>query len=258
VVFRGSKDFTARADVTLARHSGVTVPRLLIVNADDFGQSAGINRGIVEAFENGIVTSASLMVSWPASAGAAAFARGSRALAVGLHVDLGEWIYRDGRWTALYERVSPADADAVEKEVRSQLERCCDLLGRPPTHLDSHQHVHQKQPARSILIRIAAELHVPLRHFAPSIHYCGDFYGQTAEGAPLPDRIGTAALVTLLHGLPEGLTELGCHPGYSDGLETMYGRERSVELGTLCHHDVRQALLDADIRVVSFAHTEVN
>ena len=41
--------------------------RAVIVNADDFGQSAGINRGIVEAHERGIVTSASLMVRWPAA-----------------------------------------------------------------------------------------------------------------------------------------------------------------------------------------------
>jgi predicted glycoside hydrolase/deacetylase ChbG (UPF0249 family) len=179
-------------------------------------------------------------------------------LAVGLHVDLGEWICRCGRWTALYQRADPADADAVEREVRAQLECCCDLLGRPPTHIDSHQHVHRKEPARSILTGIAADLHVPLRHFTPSIHYCGDFYGQTAEGSPLPERIGTAALVTLLHRLPDGLTELACHPGYSDGLETMYDLERIVELRTLCHADVRQALTDAAIRVVSFAQTEVS
>ena len=41
--------------------------RHLIVNADDFGQSAGINRGIIEAHEHGIVTSTSLMVRWPAA-----------------------------------------------------------------------------------------------------------------------------------------------------------------------------------------------
>jgi len=41
--------------------------RFLIVNADDFGQSPGINRGIIKAHADGIVTSVSLMVRWPAS-----------------------------------------------------------------------------------------------------------------------------------------------------------------------------------------------
>ena len=226
--------------------------RILIVNADDFGQSAGINRGVVEAYENGIVTSASLMVCWSAAATAAAYARRNPGLAVGLHVDLGESIYRNGTWTTLYERVDASDPEAVEREIRTQLERCCGLLSRMPTHIDSHQHVHRRDPARSILARIAAELHVPLRHFTPGVRYCGDFYGQTAQGQPLPDRIATPALVALLGQLPEGATELACHPGYADDFESMYDLERTVELRALCAPEVRHALLKEDICVVSF------
>ena len=76
--------------------------RAVIVNADDFGQSAGITRGIIAAHERGIVTSASLMVRWPAAAAAAAYARAHHRLSVGLHVDLGESVYRAGHWVALY------------------------------------------------------------------------------------------------------------------------------------------------------------
>ena len=71
--------------------------RFLIVNADDFGLSAGVNQGIIEAHERGVVTSASLMVRWPAAVAAAAYARSHPQLAVGLHVDLGEWAYRGER-----------------------------------------------------------------------------------------------------------------------------------------------------------------
>ena len=62
--------------------------RYLIVNADDFGQSTGINKGVIQAHEEGIVTSASLMVRWPAAPEAAAYARNRPGLSVGLHVDL--------------------------------------------------------------------------------------------------------------------------------------------------------------------------
>src|SRR4051794_34872451 len=61
--------------------------RILIVNADDFGQSAAITRGIVRAHEQGIVTSTSLMVRCPAAAEAVKHAAG---LDLGLHIDLGE------------------------------------------------------------------------------------------------------------------------------------------------------------------------
>ena len=67
--------------------------RAVIVNADDFGLSAGVNRGIAAAFEGGIVTSASLMVRPDAAAEAASYARLHPVLGVGLHIDLGEWVH---------------------------------------------------------------------------------------------------------------------------------------------------------------------
>ena len=64
--------------------------RRLIVTADDFDRSPSANRGIIAANEVGIVTSANLMVRWPAAAEAAAYARERPDLALGLHFDLGE------------------------------------------------------------------------------------------------------------------------------------------------------------------------
>ena len=91
--------------------------RYLIVNADDFGRSPGVNRGIIEAHGSGIVTSASLMVRWPAAAEAAAYAREHPDLVVGLHFDLGEWIYREGAWLPASE-VVPADNSTAMMEER--------------------------------------------------------------------------------------------------------------------------------------------
>src|SRR6266850_4277832 len=95
--------------------------RYLIVNADDFGQSPGVNRGIVTAHEQGIVTSASLMVRWPAAAEAAAYGRTHAGLSVGLHVDLSEWVYRDETWVPLYQVVPLDNRAAVAEEVSRQL-----------------------------------------------------------------------------------------------------------------------------------------
>ena len=225
--------------------------RLLIVNADDFGLSAGINRGILEAHERGIVTSASLMVRGEAAAAAAEYARNNAGLSVGLHIDLAEWIYRNNAWQPLYKVVDPEDQAAVEDEVRRQLAVFMGLMGRPPSHLDSHQHVHRDEPLRSIAQRLARELGVPLRHFS-GVHYCGRFYGQTANGEPLSDAISVESLLTILHELPDGATELACHPGYADGLETMYRRERAREVASLCDPRVRAALVEQRVELVSF------
>src|SRR5437899_6893534 len=95
--------------------------RYLIVNADDFGLSPGVNRGIIEAHEHGIVTSASLMVRWPAAREAVNYARQHGALSLGLHLDLGEWTYRGSTWVPLYEVVPLDDSSAVAEEVSRQL-----------------------------------------------------------------------------------------------------------------------------------------
>ncbi len=83
-------------------------PRYLIVNADDFGMSPGVNRGIIESHQSGILTSASLMVRWPAAPAAADYAKAHPHLSLGLHLDFGEWICRDGEWSQFYE-VVPID-----------------------------------------------------------------------------------------------------------------------------------------------------
>src|SRR3954447_18917940 len=154
--------------------------RTLIVNADDFGQSHGVNRGIAEAHEHGIVTCASLMVRWPAAREAAAYARGRPELDVGLHLDLGEWLLQDGQWVARYEVVPTSDGERVAAEVSRQIQMFRELMGRQPSHIDSHQHVHRSEPVRSVVFAAAAELGVHVRHFGAA-RYCGAFYGQDAN-----------------------------------------------------------------------------
>lgn len=227
--------------------------KYLIVNADDFGQSAGVNRGVARAHERGIVTSASLMVRWPAAEAAAEYGREHPDLGLGLHLDFGEWTRQDAGWVALYEVVPLDDREAVAAEVSRQLAAFQALVGRDPTHLDSHQHVHREEPLASILARLAGELAVPLRHFDPGVRYCGAFYGQDHEGMPHPEGVSAEALLALVRRLGPGVTELACHPGEEDGLESMYRSERARELEALCDPRVRETLRAEGIELRSFA-----
>jgi predicted glycoside hydrolase/deacetylase ChbG (UPF0249 family) len=228
------------------------VTRVLIVNADDFGRSPGINRGVALAHEHGIVTSASAMVRWPAAEEAAELARAHPLLSVGLHVDLSEWTYRDGEWSVSYD-VASGDRAAVAAEVEQQLSRFVSLFRREPTHLDSHQHVHCKEPVRSVLVGAGQRLGVPVRDCTPGIAYRGDFYGQTAKGEPLPDGIALESLLRVLSSLPPGVTELGCHPASEPEVESSYAAERVEELSVLCDPRVQAAVQAEGIGLRSFA-----
>lgn len=230
--------------------------RILIVNADDFGQAPGVNAGVIEAHERGIVTSASMLVHWPGAAEAAEYSRGRPSLGLGLHLDLAQWTYVEGEWASDYERVSLSDPEAIEREARRQLDLFRDLVGRDPTHLDSHQHVHLQEPVGSVAARLAAELSVVLRGRSSAVRHCGDFYGQTDRGEPFPEGIGVGRLVELIESLPPGASELACHPGRGLERDAVYGPERERELAALCDPRAREAIDRQGVVLRSFAQLE--
>jgi predicted glycoside hydrolase/deacetylase ChbG (UPF0249 family) len=235
---------------TSSGEPGLAGARWLVVNADDFGMTSRVNEGIIQAHERGIVTSASLMVRGPAAAAGAEYARGRVELGVGLHVELRDWRVRRAPWARV--RSEQALRAAVEAEVGKQLEQFRELVGHDPTHLDSHHHRHRIDSLRSIFLEFAKELHVPLRHFSRGIGFCGEFYGQDGRGRPEPQVITPDGLVALLERLPAGVTELGSHPGYPEGLRSTYREERVREVRTLCDPVVREALARFGIRLVTF------
>jgi predicted glycoside hydrolase/deacetylase ChbG (UPF0249 family) len=219
--------------------------RVLIVNADDFGASAGINRGIVEACERGIVTSTSLMVTGAAAADAVALAHRHPDLSIGLHWDL------DG------EGAQPSldldDLEAVRAELVRQLEAFDRLVGRAPTHIDSHHHVHRTPELAPVAREVAAPLGVPLRSDGP-VGYVGGFYGQWEHGVTDLRHVGVEFLIWILRNeVPEGWTEIGCHPGYvDDDFTSVYLTEREAELRTLTDPLVREEIRSLGIRLASY------
>jgi chitin disaccharide deacetylase len=217
--------------------------RYLIVNADDFGQSDGINRGIMEAHEHGIVTSASLMVDEPAADQAARLSAELPGLSIGLHVMVTD------------ERASPvmnlSDTGALGAELARQMERCVSLLGRLPDHLDSHHNVHLL-PEAAPCFRAVAEVHGLVLRGHSAIRYFPGFYGQW-DGETHLEHVGVDSLIGMVEReVGEGVTEFGCHPGYVDpALASTYAIEREAELETLCDPRVRAGLDHLGIELIN-------
>jgi chitin disaccharide deacetylase len=229
----------------VSSHQRANGTRRLIVNADDFGAGAGVNRGIVRAYDHGLVTSASLMVRMPATEEAVELALERPGLSVGLHVDL------TGEGTS-----APADIDdvaACELEIRAQLRRFEQLLGCAPTHLDAHHNVYRLPHLERLFVEIAREARLPLREHSV-VRYFPDFYGQWDDGEIHPEWISPENLIRMLEDeIGFGVTELSCHPGEFDpAFDSSYHRERELELRTLCDPLVRRHVEESDLVLINY------
>jgi len=154
----------------------------VIINADDMGWSAAVNRGIVEAFENGVLTSTTLLINGPACGDAVERVRLRPALGVGLHLNLlrgrpvlpaarlGRLVDGRGLFVCSVPRLfaaalfSLAARACMEAELSAQIERAL-AAGVPLTHLDSEKHVHFFPPINRIVVRLARRYGIKaLRH----------------------------------------------------------------------------------------------
>lgn len=244
----------------------------LIVNADDLGRTEGINAGVFEAHREGLVTSATLMVGYPAAAAAARELATHPGLGVGLHVTLTgggpptlppgrvpSLVDADGRLPRRPAALATADPSEVLAEVRNQLARFHELTGRPPTHLDSHHHAHCDPLVLDALVTVAREAGLPVRRASEAVA------ARLAAGGGVTtdffvDRFFAAdarleILLEILAGLRPGVTELMCHPARVDDelrRDSGYADERESELAALTHPKARRAVAERGVRLVHF------
>src|SRR5918911_4514999 len=107
---------------SIGKMRATPMAKLLVVNADDFGLSPGINAGIIEGFEKGILTSASIMVNAPAFEEAVELAQAHEGLGIGVHLN----VLRGKALLPPTEISSVVDADGLF--LRSPITLCCDIL----------------------------------------------------------------------------------------------------------------------------------
>jgi len=218
--------------------------RVLVVNADDFGYSSGINRGILDCHERGVVTSTSCMVTGPAVDEAAAMSSENPELSIGLHWDVFGEDERD---------FDLDDVAAVRDEFRRQLERFYELFGRPPTHVDSHRHAHVQEHLMPVFQELVEPLGVPLRGDG-RVTFIGGFYAQWEWKVTQLEYVGVPFLQQLLREeVVDDWTEVSCHPGYiSPGFRSVYASEREEEIRTLTDPRVRETIDELGLRLAHY------
>ncbi|HVO57245.1 MAG TPA: ChbG/HpnK family deacetylase [Dongiaceae bacterium] len=285
--------------------------RNLIVNADDLGWTAGVNRGIAEAHRNGIVTSTSLLANGEAFADGLRTAAENPGLGVGVHLNLsdGKPVAPAGQVASLLNEggefaggpetlllrltTKHLDPREVEREWDAQIEKVR-AAGVRPTHLDGHKHVqmlpglfaialrlakkhgieavrvsHEASPLRmaltdgsepaSVLLRQGVQargLKLLARDARELAEHAGistaDYFCGIAQTGVLTKK----GVTQLLGSLPDGTTELMCHPGYADDelkrTATRLQGSRQTELEILTDKGVRKSILELGIRLINY------
>ena len=219
--------------------------KYLVINADDFGASVGINRGIVESHTKGVVTSTSLMVYGRAVKEAIALSQENPGLGIGLHFDV---------WGEDEREFDLGNHPAVREEFHRQLDEFQRLMGRLPTHVDSHRHAHRQPGMLPIFSELVAPLGVPLRDDG-KVQFVGGFYAQWEWMVTELQYVSVPFLLTILKEevLP-GWTEVSCHPGYrSPDFQSVYLAEREAEVATLTDPRIKKFIRESGIQLVTFA-----
>lgn len=239
--------------------------RTLIINADDFGYDPAIDEGIVQAMQQGLVTSTTLMVNTPHSLSSA---RRLSTLSAGLHVNLARYpplspsfpsiFLSDGQLDEAFAARLPAAA--VRVEVVAQLKRFEELTHRRPTHLDVHRHLHRHPQILEGISSAVTQWKLPLRSIDAPMRHDLQTRGIVTNQYFIGDA-GTSAYWTWetlrseLERLPaaEGVTELMCHPGYPPTtLSSGYSEQRKVELETFTDPRGRDLLRTQGINLVNW------
>ncbi len=237
----------------------------LIINADDFGYSVGVNLGIVEAHQHGIITSTSLMPNMPAIIQAAALAKQHPKLGVGIHFvltcgtplskDVPSLTKADGSFLSRSELEAGApNPFEVEREFRAQLAQFLSL-GLIPTHFDSHHHVHMLEAVFPVVEKLALEMNVPLRkarttdiQISPTTDTLNcDFYGEHLSQEILLEIFDQVQLYDS--------AEIMTHPALVDQPllnGSSYAVPRANELAILTTSEARQAILDYGFQLITW------
>ncbi|MDQ0287189.1 putative glycoside hydrolase/deacetylase ChbG (UPF0249 family) [Desulfofundulus luciae] len=254
--------------------TGGTGAVLLIVNADDFGYTVGVNRGIIKAMECGVVTSTSLMANQPGTGDALAVLRRGSLKAAGVHLCLtagrplcdpaavpslvdgrGWFKKRDALLSGLL------NVEEVKLEFLAQVEKVR-AAGVWVSHLDTHHHVHTHPVILEALLDVARRYGLPVRSLDSSMrqglsrqgvptpdYFCGQWFGEQVSGESF--RRFVAA------GLQSGarVMELMTHPGLADEelrQRSSYTWQRERELAILCDPATKEWLFDQGVKLGSY------
>lgn len=196
--------------ISCIKKEEVPVLRYIIINADDFGRHAEINRAVEEGLVHGCLRSATVMPGGAAFAGAIDIARRHEELGLGVHFTLVDGhpilppeeipslVGSEGDFlpdhTALLKRYlkGGVNLEEVRRELAAQLQKI-EATGIPISHVDSHQHMHTLPGIIDIVLDLAARAGIRAVRTPRTPLFAGAFGGL----GQLVGRLGLSTLARL-------------------------------------------------------------
>jgi predicted glycoside hydrolase/deacetylase ChbG (UPF0249 family) len=245
----------------------------LIVNADDFGRTQALNAGVLDSHLYGIVTSVTVMILEPAAAeGVRRLLDMAPRLSLGLHfVMTGSGatasapssvpsLAPGGRFVRTAEELPEhLPADEIRRELSAQIAVFQAIVGRRPSHLDSHHHSALHAAVLPVFADVARERNLPVRAAnaisrewlrTAGVRVPDDFVESFYAGGATRDN-----LKSIIENLRDGVSELMCHPGHPDDelrRVSDYADEREREVQILCDPEIPNWLDRYGIELIGF------
>lgn len=240
----------------------------LVINADDFGYSKGVNLGIIEAYKYGVVSSTTMMTNMPGAAHAAALALENKGLGVGIHIvlDCGKPVHRhvpslvdeQGIFYKMDQLFDHATLVDIEKEIKSQIEKFLSF-GLTPTHLDGHHHIHGDERVYPIVEKLAQAYKLPIRKVSADPNHSSNLNLQTTETffhTFYGEELQTSSLLELINNSTSYETaEIMCHPAFIDEpllTGSSYALPRVRELSILIDPAVRKLIVEKNVQLCTY------
>lgn len=261
----------------------------LIVNADDFGYSDEVNKGIIESHLNGIVTSTSMIVNLPGFKSAVKLAKKYPSLDVGIHLNLTEGkplinssLASKGKFSTHYAKfiLRRYNEEEIEAELEAQINKL-EAAGIKISHIDTHEHVHVSSLVFNIVVNLANKhnikyIRIPDEKFTFKLFFSSIFNLQLFKkmilsffsfnkkrtlkknelkttdnfyGVLSTSPLTFTKMATVIRKIKDGTSELVCHPG-NENYDNYLNRMREKKI--LTHNNIKQLIKDKNIKLTNF------
>ncbi len=242
--------------------------KYLIINADDFNLTSGVDRAILDCHDRGVVSSTTILMTFPIKKNKIKHLLNRPFLGKGIHLSITLGEPRSSSFKSSFSKMSPQKIKSIPevklmKEFEAQILQFQDSFGVLPTHIDTHHHLHIYSNLFNVILKLSYKYKIPhrlvplntsevrrslLKDKIPIPHY---FFGDLDH----KKHWTLTSLCRQISSLPKGVSEIMVHPGFVTKELTKissFNQAREVERKALIHDRLKNLVKQENIELIHF------